>query len=56
MKGARAYLSPEINMGSSYSNVDADLFGASVVLYILMTGTLPFTRAIRDDSDYSLIM
>lgn len=54
--GTESYIAPEIFMKQPYSGPAVDLFACAVILFILITGDLPFAKAnpFNDDS-YQLI-
>jgi serine/threonine protein kinase len=43
--GSQTFMLPEIHQNKSYDGKQADLFAASVVLFIMLTGFPPFTKA-----------
>ena len=54
--GYTAYSNPERYQLHAYSGQKADVFGAGVVLFVFLTGKLPFKKANRADLDYHLII
>lgn len=54
-KGTFGYMSPEVLASQEYNCVDADLFGAAVVLFIIATQHPPFLRADPNDKYYKKI-
>jgi len=49
-------MAPEINMKLPYNANDVDLFAAGIVLFILVVGTPPFSKAWQKDPYYNLIV
>lgn len=54
-KGTYGYMAPEVLAGEPYRGEDADLFAASVILFILVTQHPPFIRAEETDRFYKAI-
>ncbi len=50
--GTLSYAAPEILAKKNYFGVCADVFSSGVILYILVTGKLPFSKAVISDDDY----
>jgi len=48
-------MAPEINMKKPYNANEVDLFAAGIVLFIMVVGTPPFTKADLRDPYYNLI-
>ena len=53
--GTEPYQAPEINERQPYKGEAVDLFAAAIVLFIMVSGTPPFTKAERDEFYYKLI-
>lgn len=53
--GTKGYQSPELLKGENYDGFANDIFACGVILFILITGYLPFSEAREDDRLYSLI-
>lgn len=47
--GTPAYIAPEIYCGEHYTGFGADMWSAGVVLYVLLSGTMPFKANNMDD-------
>ena len=45
-------MAPEINLGEAYSGQSVDLFACGIILFILLTRRVPFTRAHPSDPHY----
>jgi len=54
--GTLGYMAPEIHLGEAYSGQSVDLFAAGVILFILLTRRVPFTRAHPSDPHYYLLV
>ncbi|CAF3981188.1 unnamed protein product, partial [Rotaria sp. Silwood1] len=50
--GSRAYVSPEILLGLPYDAKKADIWAIGVILYIFVTGVMPF----KEDKNNQLIL
>ena len=50
--GSLTFMMPEIHQNKPYDGRQADLFAASVVLFIMLTGCPPFTKAAKSDIMY----
>jgi len=50
--GTLSYCAPEILAKKPYKGTDADLFSTGVILFVLVTGKLPFGKAIVYDQYY----
>ena len=50
------YLSPEKHVEESYDPFKADIFALGVVLFIMVSGSLPFESATKEDVLYKLII
>ena len=55
-KGTRPYFLPEMHSGKAYNAFEADLFALGVTLFIMVTGSFPFSSASEDDKLYALII
>lgn len=53
--GTESYMAPEINNKMPYNANEVDLFAAGIVLFILVVGTPPFSKAYQKDPYYNLI-
>ena len=53
--GTETYMAPEIYLKQPYSGPAVDLFACSIVLFILVSGNLPFKKAVIDDPFYKLL-
>lgn len=51
-KGTRAYMAPEILEKRPYKGMATDLFSAGIILFILVLGRPPFTRAEINNPHY----
>eukprot|EP01017_Pseudomicrothorax_dubius_P006271 TRINITY_DN11761_c0_g1_i2.p1 TRINITY_DN11761_c0_g1~~TRINITY_DN11761_c0_g1_i2.p1 ORF type:complete len:395 (-),score=149.87 TRINITY_DN11761_c0_g1_i2:526-1710(-) len=54
--GTKGYMAPEIVLKTGYSGTAVDLFAAGVILFIMYTGTPPFSEANPNDPYYKLIV
>lgn len=54
--GTESYMAPEIHLKMPYSAESVDLFASAIVLFIMVVGTPPFTRADTKDPYYNLII
>lgn len=54
--GTYGYSSPELIEGSYYHGRANDVFSLGVILFIMVTGSIPFKQATKDDYFYSLIL
>lgn len=52
--GTEGYKPPEMEMGN-YTGIQADIFGAGVILFIMFNGTPPFLSTKPHDKIYKLI-
>ncbi len=51
--GTERYMAPEINEGKPYKGNTTDIFAMGVVIFVLVTGVMPFlTKATKADSLY----
>jgi serine/threonine protein kinase len=48
-------MAPEILMKQEYSGSKADIFAAGIILFIMITGHLPFIKATQTDSHYKFV-
>jgi len=55
MVGTKPFMAPEILKGLAYKGESADLFSASVLLFVLVAGAPPFSVAKEDDDYYRYI-
>lgn len=55
-KGTPNYAAPEINENRPYYGVQADIFSLGVCLFVIVTGKMPFKRAVFKDLHYKLII
>jgi serine/threonine protein kinase len=54
--GTERYMAPEILEGKPYKGTSTDIFALGVVLFIMVTGVMPFhTEASKSDILYSFI-
>ena len=54
--GTVRYMAPEIIEGRAYKGNTTDIFALGVILFIIVTGVMPFyNKASKDDPLYSLI-
>ena len=54
--GTPSYSSPELLLKQSYYGISNDVFSIGVIMFILVTGKMPFKIAIKDDIHYNLII
>ena len=54
--GSYLYFSPEKHLEESYDPFEADIFAPGVVLFIMVSGSLPFESATKDDELYKFII
>jgi len=50
--GTLSYAAPEILAKKLYYGETADVFSSGVILFVLVTGKLPFSKAVINDDDY----
>jgi len=50
--GTLSYAAPEILMKQPYFGANADIFSCGVILFVLVTGKLPYGKAVASDSFY----
>ena len=43
--GSRKFMSPEIQLGQSYSGEAADVFASGIILFQMISGSSPFREA-----------
>lgn len=53
--GTRPYMAPEIHLDQPYTGEQVDLFAAGIVLFILISGSPPFSAAIPKDPYYKTL-
>lgn len=53
--GTESYMAPEIHAKLPYSGSSVDLFASAIILFIMFSGTPPFTKADPKDPYYKLI-
>ena len=49
-------MAPEINLGEAYSGQSVDLFACGVIIFRLLTGRIPFTRAHPSDPHFYVLV
>ena len=49
-------MAPEIHARVPYSGVNVDLFASGIILFIMIAGTPPFSKAKPDDPYYRLLV
>jgi serine/threonine protein kinase len=54
--GTIGYMLPEQFREEPYNGRDADLFASAVVLFMMLTGCMPFNAAKEDDEYYKFIV
>jgi serine/threonine protein kinase len=54
--GTEGYMAPEIHLKLNYKSEEVDLFACAIILFIMVSGNPPFSRAHKNDLYYSLIM
>lgn len=54
-RGTAAYASPEISENKQYNGVASDIFSLGVTMFVIVTGKMPFKRAIKGDPHYELL-
>lgn len=54
--GTCLYFSPEKHLEEAYDPFQADLFALGIVLFVMVSGVLPFQSATENDELYSLII
>ena len=53
--GTEAYMAPEIQLRMPYKGTQVDLFATGIILFIMYSGTPPFSKAIPGDPYYKLL-
>lgn len=53
--GTTGYIAPELLMKQPYNGIANDIFSLGVILFVLVTGTMPFRSATSKDQFYNLI-
>lgn len=56
MCGTKPYEAPEIFEKAKYKGSEVDLFATAVVLFIMVSGTPPFTNAEKNEFYYKFII
>ncbi len=54
--GTPSYSSPELLLNKSYYGISNDIFSIGVIMFILVTGKMPFKIAVAEDINYNLII
>jgi len=54
--GTYGYMAPEIHERRPYEGEQIDIFAAAIILFIMKSGTPPFTRATKKDAYYKLFL
>ena len=54
--GTPSYSSPELLLQQPYYGISNDIFAIGVILFILVTGNMPFKVAVNEDINYNLII
>jgi serine/threonine protein kinase len=54
--GTPAYMAPEITEDKVYAGSQVDLYAASIIIYILVTGRPPFNSAKSSDFHFKFIV
>ena len=54
--GTSLYFAPEIHAGLPHSGEQADMFAAAIILFTMVTGHMPFSKATSEDRVYSLFL
>ena len=54
--GTPAYASPELLLKTPYYGVSNDIFSLGVIMFVVVTGAMPFRLAVFNDMFYSFIM
>ena len=55
-RGTSSYFAPEIHKKQPFSGFGADIFAAGMLLFCMVTGHMPFIKAIEGDKVYDLLM
>lgn len=53
--GTESYMAPEIHAKTPYIGSSVDLFAASIILFIMYSGTPPFSKADPKDPYFKLL-
>ena len=53
--GTDNYMAPEIHRGRAYRGEVVDLFASAIILFIMVTGNPPFSKAIASDEFYKVL-
>lgn len=53
--GTRPYMAPEIHLDQPYTGEQVDLFASAIVLFILISGTPPFSAAVPKDAYFKTL-
>jgi 5'-AMP-activated protein kinase catalytic alpha subunit len=54
-KGSEEYMAPEIHSGKCYNGPLVDIFAAGVVLFVMVFGEMPFSKAEPSDIEYRVL-
>ena len=54
--GTCPYMAPEVNNRTTYDGMVADIFSLGVILFVMVTGRIPFRQATENDKHYKLIL
>lgn len=54
--GTELYMAPQIHAGETYKGADVDLFASAIILFSMISGTVPFLSAQLSDNLYSLLV
>ena len=49
-------MAPEIHLRMPYKGEEVDLFASAIILFIIVSGTPPFTKADPKDPYYKIIV
>jgi serine/threonine protein kinase len=50
--GSHPYIAPEVNSHASFDGITADIFSLGVLLFVMVTGRIPFRQASENDKYY----
>ncbi len=53
--GTESYMAPEIHMRKPYHGASVDMFATAIILFIMITGHPPFSKAEPSDPFYRLL-